>query len=208
MQIPPIQLSCQEHFRIRIPSQLTISDATVFISDDTGNKSYLKSKGNGIYKTDSIEFKGTIGKTYILHILTHDGEEFESDPCLMQSVPDIDSFILPKIRRLSNNGTQSQDGISIYLDSKEGDNNQYYRWAYEETWKFKVPYPKKFDFNVADCTIVPVAIIKEFCWKSKKSDEILIHSIYDGELTQIKRNQSYLLHLISPTDCCFNTAFL
>ena len=77
-----------------------VSDATLFISDDTGNKSNLKNKGRGIYKTDSLEFKGTIGRTYILHILTHEGEEFESEPCLMQSVPDIDSvFILKKIKR-------------------------------------------------------------------------------------------------------------
>jgi hypothetical protein len=168
-----------------IPAAL--SDATLFISDDTGNKSYLKNKGKGIYKTDSIEFKGTIGRTYILHVLTHEGEEFDSEPCLMQSVPDIDSIYFEKDQKVVNNGSQSQDGISIYLDSKEGDNNQYYRWAFDETWKFKVPYPKRFDFNVADCTIVPVATIKDICWKSNKSDGILIHSVYSGESARIKK---------------------
>lgn len=166
-----------------------VSDATLFISDDTGNNSYLKNKGRGIYKTDSLEFKGTIGRTYILHILTHAGEEFASEPCLMQSVPDIDSIYFEKDQKLINNGTQTQDGLSIYLDSNAGNNNQYYRWAYNETWKFKVPYPKKFDFNLEDSTVVriPVASVKELCWKSRKSDEILIRSVYDGEATRIKK---------------------
>ncbi len=164
-----------------------VSDATLFISDDTGNKSYLKNKGNGIYKTDSLEFKGTIGRTYTLHILTQEGEEFASEPCLMQSVPDIDSVYFEKDQKVISNGTQTRDGLSIYLDSKEGDNNQYYRWAYTETWKFKVPYPKKYDFNLADSTVVLTTSVKELCWKSKKSDEILIHSVYAGEATRITK---------------------
>jgi hypothetical protein len=164
-----------------------VSDATLFISDDTGNRSNLKNKGNGIYKTDSLEFKGTIGRTYILHILTRGGEEFESDPCLMQSVPDIDSVYFEKDQKMINNGTQTQDGLSIYLDSKEGDNNQYYRWAYNETWKFRVPYPKRYDFIPADSSVVLLTSIKDLCWKSRKSDEILIHSVYAGEATRIQK---------------------
>jgi hypothetical protein len=164
-----------------------VSDATLFISDDAGNRSNLKNKGNGIYRTDSLEFKGTVGRTYILHILTHGGEEFESEPCLMQSVPDIDSVYYEKDQKVINNGTQTQDGLSIYLDSKEGDNNQYYRWAYNETWKFKVAFPKKYDFILADSSVVLLPSFKDVCWKSRKSDEILIHSVYAGEPARIKK---------------------
>lgn len=166
-----------------------VADATLFISDDTGNKIYLKNRGNGIYKTDSLEFKGIVGRTYILHILTHQGEEFASEPCLMQSVPDIDSVYFEKDQKVVNNGTLTQDGLSIYLDSRPGDNNQYYRWAYTETWKFKVPYPKKFDFNLADSTVSRIAVesVKEQCWKSRKSDEILIRPVFPGEPASIKK---------------------
>jgi hypothetical protein len=170
-----------------------VSDATLFISDDTGNKSNLKNKGSGIYKTDSLEFKGTIGRTYILHILTHAGEEYASEPCLMQSVPDIDSIYFEKDNKLVNNGTESQEGIEIYLDSKGGNNDQYYRWAFEETWKFKVPEPKRYDFDMADSSITAVTNIKEYCWKSRKSDEILIHSIYTGEDPHILKEPIFFI---------------
>jgi hypothetical protein len=163
-----------------------VSDATVSISDDQGNKSYLNNLNNGIYKTDSLEFRGTIGRTYTLHILTSDGEEYESDPCFMQSVPEIDSIYIERNQRLVSNETETEDGIGIYLASKEGDNNQYYRWTFDETWKFRVPDPKLYDYkHVIDKPnaplITPVADIKEFCWKYHKSDEILIRSINEGQ---------------------------
>jgi hypothetical protein len=170
-----------------------VSDASVSISDDAGIITHLKYKGNGIYKTDSLEFTGTIGRTYVLHIITSEGEEFESEPCLMQSVPDIDSVYYEKEQELTNNQTQIQDGIRIYLDSKGGDNNQYYRWAFDETWKFKVPFPKKYDFNVDDSSISPVAVIKEYCWKNRKSDGIMIRSIYQGEPSDIKKQPVFFI---------------
>lgn len=170
-----------------------VNDATVYISDDTEQKAYLKSIGEGIYKTDSIQFRGTIGRTYVLHIITNDGEEFQSEPCFMSSVADIDSLYFAKDHKLINSGTKSQEGLSIYLDSKNGDSDQYYRWAFNETWKFKVLNPKKFDFNPADSAITTCPEIKEYCWKSKKSDDILVYSTNIGQSTQIKGQPLYFI---------------
>jgi hypothetical protein len=164
----------------------TVSDATVFITDEAGDKSVLINHGNGIYKTDSTVFKGLVGRTYILHIITRTGDEYESDPCLMQSVPDIDNIYFEKDRELVNNETESLDGIRIYLDSKPGDNDIYYRWDFEETWKFRVPLPKK-SIYVNEDLIVPVFDIKEYCWKSRKSEDVIIRTIYSGQPNQILR---------------------
>ncbi len=159
-----------------------VLDANVYLTDDAGNSSTLINAGGGVYKTDSIEFKGAIGRAYVLHIETNSGKEYESDPCMMYPVPEIDRIYFAKDQQLINNGTQSLDGIRIYLDSKEGTGNQYYRWSYEETWKFKVPYPKKYDYISNPYfpnspSFIPVKYIKEFCWKSDRSDEVLINSM-------------------------------
>ena len=161
-----------------------VSDAIVYLTDDAGNSSTMINTGGGIYKTDSIEFKGTIDRTYVLHINTNDGKEYESDPCLMYPVPEIDSIYFEKDQQLINNGTQSLDGISIYLDSKGG-NNQYFRWAYEETWKFRLPLTKtwnyiKNEFNPDSPILLPISNVKAFCWKTRKSDEILLGSVNSG----------------------------
>lgn len=159
-----------------------VSDATVFLKDDNGTICNLINYGNGIYKTDSTEFRGIVGRTYILHIITGDNDEYESAPCIMMPVPDIDSIYIERDQKLVNNGTESQDGVGIFLASERGNNNQYYRWTYDETWKFKVQYPKKFNYiknpgNPNDPIFMPVEDVKEICWKHGHSGEILLRSI-------------------------------
>ena len=166
-----------------------VSDANVYITDDTDNRISLANKGNGIYKTDSLEFKGIPGRTYVLHVQTTDGEEFESDPCMMYPVQEIDSIYFEKDQQFFSNGTQAAEGIMIYLDSKGGLGNPYYRWTFDETWKFKVPYPKMYDYiktpGKPNAPVFrPVKEVKEFCWKNNQSGEVLIRSI--GEVNDGK----------------------
>jgi len=153
-----------------------VTDATLFISDDAGHNSYLENKGTGLYKTDSLDFRGATGRTYVLHIETGDGTEYESEPCLMQPGSNIDSIYFEKDIELVSNGTETDEGIRIFLDSKGGEAESYYRWDFEETWKFRVPDPKKYDFIAADTSFIPHLPINEFCWKYRKSDEIVVYS--------------------------------
>jgi hypothetical protein len=162
-----------------------ISDASVSITDDKSETIYLRTAGSGIYKTDSTCFKGIVGRTYVLHIVTGDGNKYESEPCLMQSVPEIDSIYYTKEEELVNNGTEINAGIRIYLDSKEGVNNKYYRWEFEETWKFKLPTPEKFYYE-NEFSIVPLTKVNQYCWKNNKSSEILIHSVYNEDVSLIR----------------------
>jgi hypothetical protein len=169
-----------------------VTDAALYITDNIGNTYYMRNSGNGIYKTDSTEFIGIPGRTYVLHIENSDGRKYESDPCMMQSVPDIDSIYFARDQELVNNATEIQDGIRIFLDSKPGDNNQYYRWDFKETWKFKIPSPTRFDYiNVNH--IIPVTQVKQYCWKSRKSDVILIRSMYSGQEGRVKREPIFFI---------------
>jgi hypothetical protein len=167
-------------------SREVVSGASVTIADDVGINHYLNETDYGVYKTDSLEFTGLVGRTYTLHITTREGDQYISDTCAMLPVPEIDSVYFARDQELENNNTEIEDGIRIYLDSKPGDKNQYYRWSYEETWKFRVPDPKKYDY-ITGGTVIPVKTVKEFCWKSNKSYEILIHSVNSGEMDPIKK---------------------
>jgi Domain of unknown function (DUF4249) len=169
-----------------------VSDAAVFITDDESNTTYLTSTGNGIYKTDSIEFKGMAGRSYVLHIVTGQGEEYESEPCLMQPVPEIDSIYFAKDQEVVNNGTETQDGIRIYLDSKEGADNKYYRWDFEEIWKFKIPNPVKYKY-ISDKQIILLGNSVEFCWKKMKSSDILIHETVSSGASRIEKEPIFFI---------------
>jgi hypothetical protein len=159
----------------------TIDDAIVFVTDDVGSSTNFINKGNGIYQSDSLEFKGAVGRTYSLHIITNDGNEYESDPCPMFPVADIDSIYYEADQEVVNNGTQLENGLSIYLDSKGGNENSYYRWDFEETWKYKIPYPSRFKY-IDDKTILPLKDVKEFCWKIRKSGQISIRAAQTGDI--------------------------
>jgi Domain of unknown function (DUF4249) len=180
-----------------------VTDAVVSIFDETGHKTNLRNYSGGVYKTDSMGFIGAVGKTYALDIVTHDGKEYKSEQCTMLPVPEIDSLYYEKNIGFTNNQSETHEGISIYLDSKAGDeSNKNYRWVFAETWKFKVPDPSVFIYN-NDSTIIPVDSVptisrqqkssipvdsvKEFCWKQQNSSDILINSIYAGQLNIIKK---------------------
>jgi hypothetical protein len=103
----------------------------------------------------------------------------------LQSVPAIDSIYFARDQELVNNNTESEDGIRIFLDSKPVDKNQYFRWSYEETWKFAIPVPKQFNYVNKD-TFLPVHM-QQYCWKNHSSDEILIGSVYSGQSGTIRK---------------------
>jgi hypothetical protein len=99
-------------------SPAMIPSAQVFITDDKSESVSLESKGNGIYKTDSIKFAGTVGRTYILHIITAEGNKYESDPCIMQPVPEIDSIYFESDHELADNGTENREGKEFFWIQK------------------------------------------------------------------------------------------
>ena len=173
-------------------SPVMVSDANVTITDNNNTTTILQNKGKGIYKTDSLSFRGVVGRIYTLHITTREGDEYESEPCTMQSVPDIDSVYFERDEELLKNDTESQDGIRIYLNSKAGDDQQYLRWSFIETWKFKVPNPKMFDY-LGGGRVAIAHDIKKYCWKTRVSDEVIIPSKYSGPNVPLQRQPIFFI---------------
>jgi hypothetical protein len=172
-----------------------VSDATVSITDESGNTANLINYGDGLYKTDSTLFRGVVGGTYTLHISTENGNEYVSEPCLMLPVPELDSIYFDKDVEITNNQSEIQQGIRIFIDSEEGnENNRYFRWAFEETWKFRVPMPRKYMY-IDSLTILPLPVdeINEYCWKQRKSSEILVKSFTPGQVPLIKKEPLYFI---------------
>jgi hypothetical protein len=176
-------LSCRVRLSKTMQAQNTtpeiVPDATVSIRDESDNTNYLLNFNNGYYKSDSLTFKAVVGRSYSLHITTWEGFEYESDKCTMLPVADIDSVYFKKDVEFINNGTESQDGIRIYLNSKSGIENGYSRWAFIETWKFSVPNPKRYDY-LGGGNVALISDIKKYCWKTKLSDQIIIPSSFSA----------------------------
>jgi hypothetical protein len=171
----------------RTDSLSTVSDATVSVVDNNGTEYPFASGGGGIYRSDSLTFKGEVGRTYKLKIRTAQGNEYESDSCTMLPVPGIDSLYFQKDEHLVHNQTAIKKGISIFLDSKPGPvDDNYLRWEYDENWKFKLTYPKLYRYTLGTGIIrLPADSIHEYCWKSGKSSDILTEAVYSQERERV-----------------------
>lgn len=154
---------------------VTVNGAMVVITDDLGITTILKERHPGDYRTDSLQFRGVIGRTYTLSIETSSGERYESEPCMMYAVPKIDSLYYGRDQLFSEQTATFREGITFYIDTRSESPGSYYRWSYDEWWKFSVPDPKLFDY-INDSTITPVSEIKQICWAHKRSDAIDIEN--------------------------------
>ncbi len=82
------------------------------------------------------------GASYGLHVITPDGNEYESDFEILQPVPEIDSvyFQVEPDPDAEKNGSRDGLGIRFYCDfTYDSDAYRYLRWDMVETYEFHNP---------------------------------------------------------------------
>lgn len=158
-----------------------VTGAHVTITDDLGGSFVLEERYPGDYRTDSLSFRGEAGRTYTLKIETSDGDSYESVPCLMYPVPEIDSLYYGKDQVFSEETGRFREGITFYIDTRDETPGSYYRWSYEEWWKFSVPDPAIFRY-LNDSTIPPLEQINRTCYAHNRSDVIDIENTVSGHV--------------------------
>ena len=152
-----------------------VKAASVTVKNDLGESFTFREASPGVYKSDSLAFRAETGRTYTLHIITKEGEVYESDPATMPEVPEIDSLYFGKDMVTDDEGVL-HDGVRFYIDADKPQKGTYLRWTYEEWWKTRVPFPPLFKF-IDEFNIVPVLEPDNtVCWRNNKSSEIIADS--------------------------------
>lgn len=110
-------------------SQEEIPDASVKIVGDKGFQSDL-----AIYEMEygyyTIDTKELSSNSHYAVQVDLDGKTYQSDFLLLQETPEIEDLTY----------TESEEGVSLYLKSKENKNDSpYYMWSYEEDWENHAP---------------------------------------------------------------------
>lgn len=160
-----------------------VKGAVILIRDDTGNETAMNEVFDGVYKPENPTYSGLPGREYTLYIRTPDGSEYLSDPVIMPEERQVDTLYFGKDSEWLPDGT-IQEGVRVYIDSKDHPGNPYYRWTYEEWWEFNAPTPKLFEYRDRNhITEIPIANIT--CWKNNISKEIQIESSETGSGTPI-----------------------
>jgi len=187
-ELAPNTIKLSRTFQDKDASLDLLENAQVSVRDELGVISVFHEYQPGIYLSDSTSFRGRIGGTYTLSILTDDGLEFISTPSTMSAVPAIDSVYYELDSEIFETGTVEEAGLRIFLDAENQDTpSDYLRWEFEEVWEFRVPNPilsqdlgfKKYKTGTAK---------NDICWRYEQSKQILIHSTadQDGELMRRK----------------------
>lgn len=171
----------------------SVAHAEVHVLDENGVITVFHELEPGIYKSDSALFTGRVGGTYTLHIKTEDGLEYISDSCSMTAVPDIGSLYYELDSELFDNGQVEEEGLRIYLDAGQPDEEcQYLRWDFEEVWKFRVPYPifyQDLGFKQYKTTHVE----NDICWRYEHSKQIFIHSLEEQSSGLLSRKPIHFI---------------
>jgi len=184
----PIRLSNFRQHELQVKPD---SGAIVFIIDDTGNVYDFNETAPGEYRASNPDFRGIIGRSYQLHVLTADEQTYESEFVTITDVPEIDSLYAEFGSRDGFDGMEY--GFHIYIDSYDQENStQYYRYDFEETWEFNVPYPSKYILE--NYVMIPRTEDVRQCWKTIPSTEIMIASTEKLETNIIEK---YPIHFVS-----------
>jgi hypothetical protein len=96
-----------------LDSNPTVTGAIVTITDDGGGSEVLKEINPGVYETSST--KGTVGKTYMLTIVTNENQSYQSSPETLLPVGDFKDLTYEFVE-------PEEPTTPIPLDTKNGFN--------------------------------------------------------------------------------------
>lgn len=127
--------------------ETSVTSAVVSIADDLGKVSLLTEISGGLYLTDSLDFSGEVGRTYVLNIETTNGKKYTSQPeKLLKSVSfDELSATFKEIEVVNdNNIIVTREGTEILVDlSFLNSRNTFVRHA----WRYSIGKRVFFDID-------------------------------------------------------------
>lgn len=181
---------------IRPPEDNTVyeTNANVTVSDNQGNTYAFFEQAPGQYFSEN-EFAAQKGIKYSLVITTKDGVTYSSEPEEFNSESVLQDVFAE--RELNDQGV---DGISIYINSNDSNNEaEYFRYEYEETYKIIAPEwtPLGFRLTNYDPCALPVITYdleiiereqeEQICYNTVKSSRVVQNSTSNLQGSRIER---------------------
>ncbi len=151
------------------------------IREDGEIKEFMENRP-GFYESDMDADFLQIGMSYMLHVITPDGNEYESEFDQLRPVPEIDSIYYQVETNSFASESDSMEGIRFYIDFTYSDEDyKYMRWDVVETYEFHNPDMEGFMLDV-DFRFKPLTDTNNYkvCYITKELSEI--HSMSLGYL--------------------------
>lgn len=127
------------------PSADPVSGAFAELIREDGEFREFEENLPGYYGCDLEDTFLQTGLSYMVHVITPDGEEYESGFDRLRPVPKIDSFYYEVERASFETEADSTDGIRFFVDFiYDDDAYEYIRWELTETYEFHNPKMEAF----------------------------------------------------------------
>jgi hypothetical protein len=142
-----------------------VTGAQLWVESEGGTRYPLLEETPGVYALAPQSFSPT---RYRLFVRTADAREYVSDFVEIKNSPPIDSISWK---------VTSDLGIEIYANTHHNElNTGYYRWKFEETWKYTTPYQSIYIYDLPTRSIRLRDDDIFHCWKKNASTDILVAS--------------------------------
>ncbi|HEY2649360.1 MAG TPA: DUF4249 domain-containing protein [Puia sp.] len=136
------------------------TNATLTVEAENTNKMQLGEVRPGLYS--GLLFMDSAEK-YRLVIKTAGGIIYRSDFIPFRITPEIDSL----------GWKEDSANVSILMNTHDRSNNtRYYKWIYEETWKYHTFFISYFDYQNDTAIIRGADHLIYYCWSTAKSSDI------------------------------------
>lgn len=165
------KINLSRTFELNGNNLIVESNADVKVIEENGDTYNFEENAPGEYLSTS-QFAAKPNTPYQLIVLTTNGKEYRASTTMISSAAEIESINF--IKELSDNGDL---GVSVYLNSFDpSGNSRYYRYEFEETYKFIAPFWSRLKISVASPTEVEFTDNNDenqICYSNRFSSGIL-----------------------------------
>lgn len=161
-------------------------NAWVSVSDDLGRTTeFIEQDPGSYYAWMTADELGT-GINYRLHIVTSNGEVYESEPEMFPSPsPAIDRLYWGYETSGTSDRTETVNGIRFFLDMEAGaDQGRNFRWELVETWEYDAANPIDYYYD-GILHEWPDSFSYHTCWFTGKIDQIYTATTRNAESNTI-----------------------
>ncbi len=179
-------------------------NAAVKITDDLQNEYVFNETEPGKYISE-IKFQALPERQYILSVKTKDNALYTSSSVALPKKTSIDRLYAQKT--INDKGVE---GLGIFVDSSGPENEiSYYRYKFEETYRFTAP--EFFDLDLVVLSVNPFVtetttrpVDKKVCYKTDFSNDLILASTED--LVENKL-QKFLIRFIEKDNIIINDRY-
>ena len=177
------------------PEFTPFTGCLVEVYDAQNNVFQYDERSDGRYTRDFSEDEITAGNSYILRVLSPNGDEYLSDYVVMNSSKPVDSIYYIEEDVFSFGSEYNYEGVQFYADIRQaGDSAEYYAFQILETWETYTPLNIQYVYD--SLKIIPVYDYlagRNHCWLNNRVEQVFVAATTD-QVDGISKNNS--LHFV------------